>query len=355
MKRTKRVTVLAGVVGMLALMALACGGSPVVATVAPVGQVSGPTATPFVLPPTFSPAPIVPTEAPPTLTPAPTRTPAPTSDGSLIIGGGGDDSETPLVGGLPGSRPEFSTPTAMTPSIDPSLPLVGAAADVNITSVQRIEENVPVSGSLESDFDADEAHNWVIEGRAGQFLEVAIIAEDEVDLWLYDSDGNLLTGDINDGLIVFVYKLPSTGDYTVQPVADFFGSTYTLRVRLIDSDLPFHVDGEPVISRNEDSTSISGTNVYFVERLQLNTPTRAEFARDFTAHSWVFSGQAGQTLTITLDVDDMAVDVLAPGDVWVNGWLNETTMTMRLEETGEFTVRLDKWTEGPYTIEIRLN
>lgn len=258
-----------------------------------------------------------------------------------------------MIGGLPGSRPEFGTTLGVQPGIDPNLPLYGTGVGVEVVLVQRLLTDTAITATLGAGFN-DDAHNWLVSGSAGQYLEIAFEADTDVDLWLYGPDGALLTGDINDELIVFVYRLPASGAYTIQVASNVFETEYVLRASVFNSDLPFYTNGEPTVERTASSASISGTNTWFVRQLATGGAVQAEFARDFTAHNWVFSGQDGDQMTVTVDVDDLSVQLLGPDGVEVDRWLNDTTMTVRLRADGLYTLRVDRFDPGPYTIQLAL-
>jgi hypothetical protein len=78
------------------------------------------------------------------------------------------------------------------------------------------------------------------------------------------------------------------------------------------------------------------------------------------AHNWTFEGQAGQSVTIRAngqgDTDPRAKlidpngNVIAEDDDGGGGW--NSLITATLPETGTYTVRIDVFTEGTYSVSV---
>jgi len=79
------------------------------------------------------------------------------------------------------------------------------------------------------------------------------------------------------------------------------------------------------------------------------------------AHNWYFSGQAGQTVQITVTGDgssDPQFKLIAPSGSLVgsdddSGGNSGAYLSVTLPETGTYTVRIDMWTPGGYTLYIQ--
>lgn len=81
----------------------------------------------------------------------------------------------------------------------------------------------------------------------------------------------------------------------------------------------------------------------------------------FEAHNWTFDGQAGQTVTIQViaqgETDPRAKLLDPDGDLIVEdddgGGGYNSLIVATLPETGTYTVRVDVFTEGTYSISVQ--
>lgn len=109
-------------------------------------------------------------------------------------------------------------------------------------------------------------------------------------------------------------------------------------------------------------TADDGYETTLVQRLDFGETGSATFTDLFEAHNWLFEGEAGRTVEIVIsggaEGTDTRAKLLDPnGEVLVeeddtrdyDPWIVYT-----LPADGLYTVRMDTWDEGPYTITINV-
>jgi hypothetical protein len=101
-----------------------------------------------------------------------------------------------------------------------------------------------------------------------------------------------------------------------------------------------------------------GYNTTLVETIPLGQTQQSRLDDLFDAHNWQFEGTAGQSVTIRVDgvgdsnpqakLIDPAGQVIAEDDDGGGGY--NALIVTSLPSDGTYTVRIDMWTTGPYSI-----
>jgi catechol 2,3-dioxygenase-like lactoylglutathione lyase family enzyme len=146
-------------------------------------------------------------------------------------------------------------------------------------------------------------HTWTFDGAEGYVVNIAMNATDGVlDCFIefYAPDGVLLTTDDDSGIgynaLIEYYTLPAEGTYRVVVRGGEFGSTGTYVLALVQTELV--VQGTLAYSDTVDALLEPGTR-----------------------HHWVFEGEAGDVVSISMTAAsegmDTYLELFAPGGVRV--------------------------------------
>jgi hypothetical protein len=194
------------------------------------------------------------------------------------------------------------------------------------------------------------ADNWLFDGAAGQGVVIRLEAGSDSlpEAVLFDPAGNRLAGGENNTVgdaAVIAASLPADGVYTVR-VSLWPEGAYALSVEQAPG--PVYTGG--------DSFATTA-----IESITIGQAVNGRIDSVFQAHNWLFDGLAGQTVTIRVDGEgrcDPRATLIGPdGQVIArdddNGGGRNALIMVNLPANGMYTVRVDVWVEGDYTLLIR--
>lgn len=204
-----------------------------------------------------------------------------------------------------------------------------------------------VGGSGEAVLEEADAHDWTFQGSAGQTITVSVApGSEEFDpvLALIGPDGSTIV-EVDNGFSgegeVLTTTLPVDGAYSARVTAfAFLGGPYTISV------------GEGL-----SSAQVVGT-------LTFGAP-QSSALDDGSTDDWLFSGTAGQTVTVTVSPDAGDLDAvlavigpdgsqLGPGEIDDGFSGEDEVLSLSLPTNGDYLVRVRGFAGGggPYTVRV---
>ena len=188
-------------------------------------------------------------------------------------------------------------------------------------------------------------HLYAFRGNAGQIVQIDVMSSDfDAFAILQDAAGNELSRDDDDGEgfdARITYTLPSTGSYRI--VANTYRSdrygTYRIRITNLAA-----------------STARSGMTIQRGVRLNGRlTPSDPRMADNSVFHYYVYSGRAGEMITVDVmsrDFDAYAIIQDASGTELIRnddgGGGTNARISFRLPYQGQFRILVNTFTSGSY-------
>ncbi len=212
------------------------------------------------------------------------------------------------------------------------------------TLVGHIDSGTLVNGSLES----SDKDIWTFNGRSDRYVTITLTPEEEnidLTLTLIDPSGNVLVS-IDNGFAadpesLTDFQLSQDGTYIIE-VGEFFHEVgrYTISLQLSD-ELQFGGGG----------------------RIEFGQEISSDLAND-TSHNWLFSGTAGQSVTILLtpldDQLDPILELESPDEALLftldEGFAGDAEVVtgFELEVTGDYIITVYGFAgnSGNYTLSL---
>jgi len=194
------------------------------------------------------------------------------------------------------------------------------------------------------------ADNWLFEGHAGQGVVIRLEASGGgiPEAVLFDPAGNVTAGGEHHTIgntAVLAVTLPVDGLYTIR-VSLWPEGAYELSIEQAPG--PVYTGGDSFATTSIETLAVGQTAAGGINSV-------------FQAHNWLFEGRAGQPVTIRVDgqgrCDPRAALIGPDGQVIAqdddNGGGRSALIMASLPVSGVYTVRVDVWVEGSYTLLIR--
>lgn len=215
-----------------------------------------------------------------------------------------------------------------------------------------------------------EAHNWQFYGAAGDDIAIRAdaIGESDPRITLIGPGGNVIDSDDDSGGDLSAYLLATLtedGIYTVR--VDMWSSgDFALSIDAIAEGVGI---GPSTDNLDDGNNGLGGPNydggdgfdTTYVGSLQVGESVVDSIPTLFEAHNWQFEGSAGQTVTIRADVigdSDPRIKLIDPNGTVIGedddgGGDYSSLLTVTLPVDGMYTIRVDMWTEGEFTLSIQ--
>jgi hypothetical protein len=253
-------------------------------------------------------------------------------------------------------------------------------SDFSVEEVTKVTQMNIGDTVLDGESDIFNAHNWLFNGNAGQVVTITVqgVGGADPQILVFGPTGTILVTDLNntggDGAETAVVSLTDAGLYTVR-VEFWTGGSYSLSVveggdpnaaagnadtsacsqpgmiNLIrcEGDLPVFDDGSV-----EDIVQITTMNI--------GDTVTGTVSSIFDAHNWLFRGTAGQTVAVSVTggsgADPVIIVFDAAGnivqsDLDASGADGTETALVILNSEGWYTVRVEFWSAGTYTLSVQ--
>ncbi|MEQ9032254.1 MAG: pre-peptidase C-terminal domain-containing protein [Aggregatilineales bacterium] len=218
--------------------------------------------------------------------------------------------------------------------------------------------SIPFGATVNGQLVAGQRGEWTFSGTAGQRVTIDLSGDFDTYLYLLNSAGTIIAQDDDSGQgyasLINGFSLPSAGTFTIQAASfnDIYGGAYTLRLSNSASLAPTATPTRTPTSippAQQGSISVGGS-------------VSGTLARG-TRQDWIFSGTAGQRVTITLTstefdtflylLDGSRTQVAQDDDG--GGGTNSQIVNFSLPSAGTYVIRAGSYLDrggGNYTLSL---